>query len=634
MSLYKQLWAAVLLVMSVSFIASFIVSSLSAKDYLEQQLQLKNIDNANILAVTLSNSDFDPVTTTLMLTSIANSSHLQLLQLHSPTGELLEEFNDNAAIEGVPIWLTQLISIHTEPVTTQITRGWKQAGTITVQSHSKFAYQALWDKTQTLMGYFALIALLTGVIGSFVISIISRPLAAVVDQAAAISRREFIHTPEPKTLEFQAIVRSMNQLSGDVRTMLEQESQQLAQWQQQSQTDTVTGLLNREAFIDKFSALLEHKDEQSAGVVVLVRIMNLAQLNRSHGRVMMDDFLTALANTLRTQDHNRCDRIIGRLNGSDFISVITSDDKVEQIAQRLHQHILQLSQQWKLAEYCDFPCATAHYFANDQYTDIMTKLDNALITAELAAANHIQHGDTVEPSAVSSRRNHWQQLLETAFTYNQFALEHFPLRGSNNQLIHYEAPARLILEDGQQLTAGQFLPWVSRMGWGHRLDLIVSELAIGWINDMQQDVGVNLSADLLSNKDYIVALHKQLQPYSNLDKLWLEIPEYAVYNQFEQFSLLCKLLKPLGCKIGIEHVGQEISRIGLLADLGIHFIKIDSQLIHQIDSNHANQIVVQGLCGIVHSIGLKAYAEGVTTEAEWSMLKGLGINGGTGKYFS
>jgi len=43
MSLIKQLWIAIALVMTLTFGGSLVVSVLSARHYLEQQLQVKNI---------------------------------------------------------------------------------------------------------------------------------------------------------------------------------------------------------------------------------------------------------------------------------------------------------------------------------------------------------------------------------------------------------------------------------------------------------------------------------------------------------------------------------------------------------------------------------------------------------------
>ena len=54
MSLIKQLWIAIILVMTMAFAASTVTSVLSARQYLQQQLQVKNIDNATALALSLT----------------------------------------------------------------------------------------------------------------------------------------------------------------------------------------------------------------------------------------------------------------------------------------------------------------------------------------------------------------------------------------------------------------------------------------------------------------------------------------------------------------------------------------------------------------------------------------------------
>ncbi|MCG8537327.1 MAG: GGDEF domain-containing protein, partial [Pseudomonadales bacterium] len=75
MSLYKQLWLSIALMMSVAFIGSLIVSSISTKRYLEEQLFRKNIDNVSSLALSLSKSDPDPLTSELIINSQFDTGH-------------------------------------------------------------------------------------------------------------------------------------------------------------------------------------------------------------------------------------------------------------------------------------------------------------------------------------------------------------------------------------------------------------------------------------------------------------------------------------------------------------------------------------------------------------------------------
>ncbi|HKK23806.1 MAG TPA: hypothetical protein VJ947_08980, partial [Pseudohaliea sp.] len=60
MSLYKQLWLAIVFLLALVFCGSVALSSLSAKRYLEQQLAIKNSDNATALAISLTRQEAEP----------------------------------------------------------------------------------------------------------------------------------------------------------------------------------------------------------------------------------------------------------------------------------------------------------------------------------------------------------------------------------------------------------------------------------------------------------------------------------------------------------------------------------------------------------------------------------------------
>jgi EAL domain-containing protein (putative c-di-GMP-specific phosphodiesterase class I) len=114
------------------------------------------------------------------------------------------------------------------------------------------------------------------------------------------------------------------------------------------------------------------------------------------------------------------------------------------------------------------------------------------------------------------------------------------------------------------------------------------------------------------------------------EKLYFEIPEQDAFAQLAQFHEFCAKVRILGCKIGIEHVGSRISRLGELHDVGLHYIKIDASVIRGVDTNEANKTLLRGLCMIAHSIGVMAIAEGVHTSSEIETLKVIGIDGMTG----
>ena len=115
MSLVKQLWLAILVVMAVAFGGSLVVSVLSARHYLEQQLQVKNYDNATALALALTQLDKDPVTLELQVSAQFDVGHYKFIRVTSPTGEVLVEKVYEGPLEGAPQWFARLIPIRTTP---------------------------------------------------------------------------------------------------------------------------------------------------------------------------------------------------------------------------------------------------------------------------------------------------------------------------------------------------------------------------------------------------------------------------------------------------------------------------------------------------------------------------------------
>lgn len=635
MSLYRQLWIGIVLLMTLAFGGSFVVSSMSAKAYLQEQLTIKNSDNANALALSLSTAEADPIMLELTLAAQFDTGFYKRILLTEPDGSVMLSREDNSPMVEAPAWFVSLFPLNADPGIAQIQNGWNQVGTLTLESHSRFAYTALWASTLRLLGYFVLAAIFAGIAGSLLLRLITKPLDAVVDQAQALGERRFITTPEPSTLEFKAVVSSMNTLSGRIKDMLAQEAARLEQWRQDAQLDKVTKLLNRAPFISKLKAVLDRDDASSSGSVILVRVTSLMALNQSEGRAVVDSLLAQFGDTLNNFTSSNDLWEAGRLNGSDFAVLAPAADNPKATAESVQYALLGVLTSLNLDNATQLPTAVTHYHAHEEVAAILGRLDACLQNAEhegdstLLVAAEPEGEQSIFGNAVELRQ-HWLNVLQHAFASNHFRLASFPVVSMNGELIHNECPARLVNDDSL-IPAGEFLPWVNRLNMATELDKQAVTLALQSLSEQAHHIGVNLSAHALDESAFMVWLVDTLKAApKETSRLWLEIPEYGVYHRLDAFRDMCRALKPLGCRIGIEHVGQEIKQLGLLHDLGIDFVKIDSSMVRDIDQNPANQTMLRALCTIVHSIGLTAIAEMVTTEQEWATLKGLGLDGATG----
>ncbi len=123
MSLIKQLWLAIILVMSLAFGAGLFINALTSKHTLEQQLEMKNTDNAVSLALSLSQMKKDPVAINLMLSAQFDNGHYQYIRVVDPNGKLINERVNNSANTGAPKWFSNLIHIDPAAGVAQIQEG-------------------------------------------------------------------------------------------------------------------------------------------------------------------------------------------------------------------------------------------------------------------------------------------------------------------------------------------------------------------------------------------------------------------------------------------------------------------------------------------------------------------------------
>jgi EAL domain-containing protein (putative c-di-GMP-specific phosphodiesterase class I) len=200
------------------------------------------------------------------------------------------------------------------------------------------------------------------------------------------------------------------------------------------------------------------------------------------------------------------------------------------------------------------------------------------------------------------------------------------------RLIHYEAPARMQnVETAAWMSAHEFMPWASRLGLTERIDTAVFDCALDWLETNDGPVCINVSPQSVCDPVLTSRYYRALKgSRSRAQKLWIDVPEFVAYRHAREFRVFCSTLKSLGCKIGLEHAGNQIFHIGELHDVGLDYLKIDSAIIRDIDQSVGNQTFLRGLCTIAHTMGMMTIAEGVLNQQEAACLKELGFKGMTG----
>lgn len=632
MSLYKQLWLAVATLMLTVFALTFAINASSTSDYLEQQLSVKNNDDAQALALSLSQQTLDPVSLEIQLSARLDLADYEWIQLRATDGTMLfNRTNENPPSE-VPEWFRNLFDIQAIAGSAKISNGWNQVGTLSLKSFEDFAYDELWAGAQRTLIALVTAVVVAGVVGSFLLRMILAPLQQVVAQAKAIGDRRFISVDEPRTLEFAEVTRSMNELSRRVKEMLQREAQRLERQREASDIDPVSGMMLRRPVLARLRVHLDSNGPDASGCVALLRLNDLLRMNQLYGRQTMDTVLRDMGTSLKQLTVAEEDWSVGRLNGSDYCIVAPRERNAKALGEQVQQAVREVLQRHEMEDKTKLPTSCIEYASGDTLSEVMTALDGALLSADRQQGSPVTVASRRSTSAVPLREQSelWRRRLMATLEEKKLELAVYPVLGANGQLLHQEGVIRAYV-DGQSIRAGEFMPWVYRLDLSSEVDRAVVTAALKTLSGQNRHLHIHLSSTSLTDLTFSIWLEDQLVANADLArKLSLEVSEAVAFSHPEGFQRLLQHSRPHGTKVGIEHMGYRISDIGKLSELGADFLKIDSLFIREIDRNAGNQALVRTYVGIAQSLGVPCIAQGVDNTAELQMVINLGCDGVTG----
>ncbi|WP_104203754.1 bifunctional diguanylate cyclase/phosphodiesterase [Billgrantia saliphila] len=627
MSLIKQLWLTIAALLLLAFVGSLLIGVTSSRHYIEQETHIKNSDNANALALSMSQMEKDPVTLELLLAAQFDTGHYRRIALYDPEGGIIEQREASEHIDDVPAWFVDLVRFEVAPGQAVVQDGWRQFGILELESQHSYAYRSLWRSTLVLTGWFALAGTISLLLASWIVRAIRRPLRDVVNQAQAIGQRRFTIANEPRTQELRVVVQAMNRLSEAVRQMLGEESDKLDQLRRRMQHDPVTDTLTRAPLLDRLESHLRSEKEDASGTLAMVRIARLAEVNQRLGHAATDTLLVRIARRLDQLANLYGYGTVGRLNGSDFALILPRQHDLEAVGRDLEERLRSLGEE--LSADVSLPSALCQYHQGEGRGELLASLDGALASAESQGPFGQTRVEEPASSVLFTRHDEWRQALSEALEQGVL-LAHYPVLDAHDRLIHHEAPSRLRLK-GEWRPAGVFLPWVGRLGMSPILDLAVVSAAMDDTAASGKPVGINLSSDSLGDGHFVGELIARVRARTDIAPLlWFELPQSVALQQPQALKTLCHALLTLGCKVGLEHVGTQFGKIEGVQDLGLSFVKIDAALSQGVEDRQDQQSLLRGMATLAHSLGIMAIAEGVESRGAAEVLFNLGLDGVTG----
>ncbi|WP_448145304.1 cyclic di-GMP receptor LapD [Pseudomonas silesiensis] len=638
MSLRKQLFLAICLFLLVAFSGSFFVGLESSREQILGQLRSHAQDTATALGLSLTAQINDPAMIQLMVSSIFDSGYFSSIRIIDIENEqVLVERSAAALVEDVPAWFVSLVNLQPQGGDALIMRGWEQAARVEVLSNPKFALTRLWDSTLGSLIWLLLCGLLSAVFGGWLLRRQFRPLEAMVRQAEAISKREFLSLPKlPRTPELKRVVLAMNQMVEKLKALFTEEATRSEKLRVQSYQDSLTGLANRRLLDERLADHLLVGEQSIDGHLLMLRINDLVGLNQRFGGQRTNALISAVGELLTrlTQVPERRTWLAARNRGGEFSLLTPGMDR--QDAARLVAEISATLENLRLTGASDcMPVAHLGMVAfkpGESASDVLLRLDQALAQAQL----HPERPwilASLSDSAPAASQHDWRTWIDEALIEGKLKLYFQPVVecADTSQVLHHKVLARLLDPHGTAIAAGQFLPWIERFGWSARFDLVMLEATLDYLLINRWPLALSLSGSTLRDP---AQLHKILDMLESLPELapllTLEIDERQLPPP-EQLQRLSHGLLNTGYRIGLQHFGGNFSQIGNLTQLGLAYLKIDGVYIRGIDEQQDKRLFIEAIFRATNSIDLPLIAEMVESKGELEVIRELGVFGVMGR---
>jgi len=411
-----------------------------------------------------------------------------------------------------------------------------------------------------------------------------------------------------------------------------------------AQTDALTGLVNRRAFIERLTAAIATCRRGGKPFAVLYFDLDrFKDVNDTLGHSIGDALLQQVA--ARVLSATRDNDVVARFGGDEF-AVLQSDAEDVAAAGALAAKIGHvLAQPYVIAAnevHISASIGISHYTADVAGPDaMMIQADLALYRAKEEGRDCYRFHNADLDRQVQERVTIAEEL-RGAIRRDELELYYQPqVELASGRITGLEALLRWTHPKYGQVSPGVFIPIAERTGQIQALGRWVLDAACRQLKDWQdqgvapQLIGVNVSAlhfkgasELDSDVAASIATWK-LPP----KMLEIELTESVLMDVTQQHSDQFARLRQLGVRIAIDDFGTGYSSLSYLANYPINRVKIAQELVSGVDSHCANAAVVRAAIRLSHELGIEVIAEGVETEEQAKFLLAAGCEQGQGFYF-
>ncbi|WP_099865182.1 EAL domain-containing protein [Pararhizobium haloflavum] len=402
--------------------------------------------------------------------------------------------------------------------------------------------------------------------------------------------------------------------------------------------DNLTGLPNRELFLDRLDGLLTLADHQHdvRPTVFMIDIDRFKQVNDNLGMSAGDTILLTitrrLKRLLKPQD------TLARIAGDQFGLILLSEQAPEKVA--------------AMAEAINKAIMVPIVFAKREiiltasiglvgYVDSAASAYDLFKDAELAMYQAKRHGgNRIEPfrpafKGVGTDKLQLESDLRRALERDEMALVYQPIiRLSDGEIVGFEALMRWEHPRRGPIPPAEFIPIAESSDLIFSLGLFAIERAALDLKDWQRDLGdipislsVNVSSAQLIRNDLCNDVRGALtRTGCRPEHLKLELTESVVMENPEQAGLVLSRLREIGIGLALDDFGTGHSSLSYLTRFPFDTLKIDQTLVR--DQGEKRSVLLRSIVGMARDLDMAVVAEGIVSDEDAEELLEMGCDFG------
>ncbi len=406
----------------------------------------------------------------------------------------------------------------------------------------------------------------------------------------------------------------------------------------ETERDSLTGLFNKEFFIE-YGRRLDNQNDNMPMDAIVLDINRFHIVNELYGRAYGDLILKRIGRSIHelVQDTGG----LACRSGSNSFGIYLPHSS--DLRERLSRYTAQINESMGDRK---ISIRMGIYIDDGSITDMERRFDCARLACHKLRNSYTTCYDFYN-AELHSRELHSERLIndmDRALAENQFMVYYQPkynIRGDRPVLSSAEALVRWSHPEFGMVSPGEFISLFESNGLIQKLDRYVWSEAAAQIKrwydkySIYIPVSVNVSRVDIFNPmlgDILTDITRSngLSP----EKLLLEITESAYTDNSQQIVDTVSSLRDRGFRIEMDDFGCGYSSLNMLTSLPIDALKLDMKFIRNICENKKDYRLVGIMIDIARLLEVPVIAEGVETKEQMELLKDIGCDIIQGYYFS